>query len=204
MPKASTVLGFGALFAATLAGCAKDSKPTGPVITPFERGRDFSKASLAPARYSAGIPPLTKVPVLPFMGFGAAFDVDVVLGLKSDSLDKVEVGRLPSKDGPQWVVLETAAESKEQTLLAAMQDINTFMPELPLARKATNLVVQDKTTSDGLDLSVRYDDTNNFPVEMTLQGQPAEKLAKKPGSRSWVQREASDHTPSPSAAETYL
>ncbi|MCB9670098.1 MAG: hypothetical protein H6734_11545 [Alphaproteobacteria bacterium] len=179
MPRASTLFGFGALCAATLAGCAKDVKPTGPVITPFERSRDFAKASLAPARYSAGIPPLSKTPVLPFMGFGASFDLDVALGLKSDDFDMVEVARIQTKDGPMWLVLETDAESKEQTILASVEDIDSWMPELPLERKTTQLVVQDKTTTDGIDLSVKYDNTDNRPVEMTLQGQPAEKVAKK-------------------------
>lgn len=179
MSKASTVLGFGALIAATLAGCAKDIKPTGPVLTPFERGRDFATTAMAPARYSTGIPPLTKVPVLPFMGFGANFDVDVTLGTKSDDFDMIQVARTQTADGPMWVVIETAAETKAQTLLASIEDINTWMPELPLERKTTALVVQDKTTSDGLDLAVKYDNSDNRPVEMTLQGQPADKVSRK-------------------------
>jgi hypothetical protein len=186
MPNASTaprtvlgtVLGFGVL-AATLAGCAKDIKPTGPVLTPFERGRDFATATMAPARYSGNIPPLTKVPVLPFMGFGLNYDVDVVLGLKSDDFDMIEVARTQSADGPLWVVVETEADTKSQLVLSAAEDMNTWMPELPLDRKTTQLVVQDKTTTDGLDLSVKYDNSDNLPVEMTLQGQPAEKRAKK-------------------------
>ncbi len=179
MPNASKVLGFSVLLAATSVGCAKDIKPTGPVITPFERGRDFAATSFAPARYSAGIPPLTKAPVLPFMGFGLAFDVDIALGLKHDDLDMIEVGRLQTKDGPLWVVLETDAGTKEQVLLAAVDDLNTWMPELPFERKSTRLVVQDRTTTDGIDISVTYDNTDNLPVEMEFEGQPAEKAATK-------------------------
>lgn len=168
-----------ALLATTLLiGCAKDVKPTGPVLTPFERARDFSKPGVSGATYSSQ-PPLSEAVVPPFMAFGSVFDLDIALGLKKHRLDMIEVARMQTPDGPLWVVLESAAGTGEQTLYANLEEVQTWMPELPIARKGGGLQVQDRTTSDGIDLTVKYTNSDNQPVEIVLQGQPPSKGASK-------------------------
>ncbi|MEZ4322639.1 MAG: hypothetical protein R3F61_34550 [Myxococcota bacterium] len=169
-----------ALLALTLlGGCAKNIKPAGPVLTPYERARDFSATQYSGASYIGA--PHSNAPVLPFMAFGATFDLDIAIGLKDDRWDMIEIARVqrPGQAAPMWIVLESRAGSKEQSLVANVNDINTWMPELPLARKSGGLEVEDRTTADGLDIRVKYDNIDNQPVELILQGDPPEKLARK-------------------------
>lgn len=162
-----------------LAGCGGKIKPKGPVITPYERNRDFSMTKYSTAKYSTGIPPFTDAPVLPFMAFGMPFDIDVAIGLKDDDWDMLEFARVQTPEGPQWVVLESRAETLDQVLVSNHPDIETWLPELPIERQRSNLVVTDRTTSDGLDIEVQYDNSNNEPVSAVLQGDPPTKYAKK-------------------------
>ncbi|MCB9677067.1 MAG: hypothetical protein H6737_18260 [Alphaproteobacteria bacterium] len=169
-----------ALLALTLlGGCAKSIKPSGPVLTPYERARDFG-VQFSGAKYIGAAH--TDAPVLPFMAFGATYDLDIAVGLKDDRWDMIELARLqrPDQPGrPMWVVIESRAGSKEQALIANVDEINGWMPELPLYRKSGGLEVEDRTTSDGLDIRVKYDNIDNQRVELILQGDPPEKLARK-------------------------
>jgi len=162
-----------------LGGCAKNVKPEGPVITPYEHARDFSAPAYSGAKYIGA--PHSTAPVLPFMAFGAAYDLDIVIGLKDDKWDMIEVVKLqsPDQDRPVWIVVESRAGSKEQSVVANLADINNWMPELPLARKSGGLTVEDLTTADGIDIRVKYDNMDNQPVELILQGDPPDKLARK-------------------------
>lgn len=167
-----------ALLATTLVvGCAKDVKPTGPVMTPYERSRDFAKPAASGATYSSQ-PPLVDSVVPPFMAFGAAFDLDIALGLKNDRIDMIEIARMQTPDGPIWLALESRSETHDQTIVANVENIQNWMPELPVARKSGGLNVEDRTTADGLDLKVTYTNPDNRPVELVLQGDPPSKGAK--------------------------
>jgi hypothetical protein len=164
-------------------GCGKNVMPTKAVLTPYEHARDFSVVQYSGAKYTSGNH-YTDAPVLPFMGFGADFDLDIVVGLKDDRWDMIEVAKVrrPNDDGsarPMWIVLESRAGSKEQSIVANVDDINTWMPELPLARKSGGLQVEDRTTADGIDIRVKYDNIDNQPVELVLQGDPPDKASKK-------------------------
>ena len=166
-----------------VAGCGKKIKPTKAVLTPYEHARDFSAVQFSGAKYTSGNP-YSDAPVLPFMGFGADFDLDIVVGLNDDRWDMIEVAKVrrPNADGSareMWLVLESRAGTKDQSIVANVDDINTWMPELPLARKAGGLQVEDRTTSDGIDIRVKYDNIDNQPVELVLQGDPPDKLSKK-------------------------
>lgn len=170
----SAVLGL-----SLMTACGGKIKPKGPVLTPYERARDFAKTDYSPAKYASGLPAFTDAPVLPFMAFGMPFDIDVAIGLKDDRWDMVEFARMQTQDGPQWLVLESRAGTKDQVLVSNHPDVNVMLPELPLERKLSNLVVTDRTTSDGLDIEVRYDNSDNEPVTAVLQGDPPTKYLKK-------------------------
>src|SRR5690606_37053185 len=120
-------------------------KPEGPAIDNWERVRGWSENAPSKARY--GGPPLVASPVVPVLAYGAHFDIGLVTRPKSDRWDQIEVGRLATPSGPQWLAIETR-DNNEQILHAKVGQLDALMPELPLQRRSTAIEVQDQSSAD--------------------------------------------------------
>jgi hypothetical protein len=90
-----------------------------------------------------------------------------------------------SPTGPIWLALESKEGSGDQTILANLDDIASFMPELPLARQSVNLQADDRSTEFTVDVSLSYTSSNGERVEAELMGDPPLKDEKKRNGKTF-------------------
>jgi hypothetical protein len=167
----------------SLTGCFAKYKPEGPVISGWERTSNWSADEKSTARYTGQ--PVIASPVLPIMAFGAAYDLDLVLVSKHPDWDMHEYARLTTPDGPLWIAKESSAGTLDQYVAADIANIDTWMPEIPVERKQTEMEVIDQSTEEGLDLIIRYENLNGEPVEVVYQGDAPTRPQKKRNSSTF-------------------
>lgn len=165
------------LIALSLAACGSQYKAKRPVLDNWERVSGFGDAEVSRARYSG--PPVVAAPVPPIMAFGAQFDLGLHVRSKGASFADHRIGRIDGPDGPLWVALEARASDGEQVLLAGVPDIDTLMPELPLERISTALVVDDRSTAEQVEVTVEYENADGRPVRLVVESDTPWKRARK-------------------------
>ncbi|MEN0061744.1 MAG: hypothetical protein AAGA48_06305 [Myxococcota bacterium] len=167
------------------AGCGSKYRPKGPVMSDYERTLNFpTYRSFAEQRY-AGKDPKTQAPPLPFLAFGAAFDLDIALMPKSDDFDMIEVARLSRPSGPLWFALETNLEG-DQTLVASIDDIDAILPELPLARRAVDRFnAEDASDAETIDLTLSYINSLGNRVDAKFEGDAPVQTERKRNGRAF-------------------
>ncbi|MEQ1501079.1 MAG: hypothetical protein ABMB14_02565 [Myxococcota bacterium] len=174
------VVRFGAVGAAALvlASCGAKYKPGDPVISGYDRAVRFPVARSHEGLSYIGAQPATPAPIIPILAFGAAFDLDFVVMPKEGDFSMLEYARIALPSGPQWIALESSAASGDQTLIANLDDIWSFMPEIPLARQSANLQVTDRSTDLTADVSISYPNSKGQQTEVKLTGDPPTKAAR--------------------------
>ncbi len=169
-----------------LAGCGAKYKPAGPVMSGYERAIKFPVHRPHDGLVYSGRDPATTAPVIPVMAFGAAFDLDVALMPRDGDFDMIEFARLNTPQGYTWLALETSATSGDQTILANVDDIDSMMPELPLARRTVDtFTVTDNSTETTVSIDLAYDNSVGDRVEAEILGDPPVKPAKKRNGRTF-------------------
>jgi len=165
---------------ALLAGCGAKYKPKEAVHNEWQRTVEYPPfVRNKSLQYLSG--PATAAPVVPFMAFGAAFDLDLVTMHTGDDLDMLELARISTPEGPMWLALESEPVNGDQVLIARVPgDIDAWMPEMPLRRKNDSTFrVEDKSGKDSLELVATFEDLDGRTIEATYQGTPPEKVNRK-------------------------
>jgi hypothetical protein len=165
---------------ALLAGCGAKYKPKEAVHNEWQRAVEYPPFTRNKGlQYLSG--PATAAPVVPFMAFGAAFDLDLVTMHTGDDLDMLELARITTPQGPMWLALESEPVNGDQVLIARVPgDIDAWMPELPLRRKNdSSFRVDDTSGKDSLELTATYENFDGQIVEATYQGEPPVKTNRK-------------------------
>lgn len=172
-----------------LAGCGAKYKPTGPVMGDYLRSVENPVHKPHDNLRYSGVEPRTDAPVIPVLAFGAAFDLDVAVMANDDDLDMIEFARMnvPFGDGYVWLALETNKTSGAQTIVANLDadELDTFMPELPLPRRAAKMTVEDRTTETTVDVHLAYEGPSGM-VDATLMGDAPTKASKKRNGRTFT------------------
>ncbi|MEM6931873.1 MAG: hypothetical protein AAF602_33380, partial [Myxococcota bacterium] len=176
------VIGLTALM---FTGCGAKYKPKGPVLSDYERTVNFPTYRSFERPGYGGAAPKSQTPPLPFLAFGAHFDIDIALMPKSDEFDMIEVARLSRPDGPLWLALETNMEG-DQTLVASVDDIEGIMPELPLTRKSvTTFRAEDASNGEIIDLSLSYINSRGSRVDAKFEGDAPLTTSRKRNGRTF-------------------
>lgn len=171
---------------AMLGACGAKYKPANAALSSYERSFKFPVNRPHEGLVYSGAAPATSAPVPPVMAFGAAFDLDFVVIPKAGEFDMLEFAKLATPTGPQWLALETSAQGGDQTLVANVDDIESFMPEIPLTRLDSNdFVATDKSTEFTVDLTIDYTNSRGQKVHVTMVGDPPTKTARKRNGRTF-------------------
>lgn len=178
------------LLATLLTACGlKDLFPTGPVQTPWQRIRGWGEPLPSGTAYTSE--PRAATPVLPFPVFGVTYDLDIVLRSKHPAWDMHEIAMVRTPEGPLWLVKDARASTLAQAVVADIDDINGWMPEIPVQRKSTPVAVTDRSTEDWLDLEVAYENLDGEPTVLTYAGHAPRTLqAKRNGNTMGHSRDA--------------
>ncbi|MBW1879432.1 MAG: hypothetical protein JRJ84_13800 [Deltaproteobacteria bacterium] len=166
------------MFSVLLAGCGiREMLPQSPVLTGWERSRGWASEEPSTATYTGE--PVVTFPVLPVQVWGAAYDLDLVIVTRHPDWNMHEYAMLRTPRGPVWLAKDAREGTMEQTIVADIDDIQSWIPEIPVRRKAWPLEVEDASTAEWLDLSIRYENIDGEPVEVTYAGKPPDLLQRK-------------------------
>ena len=176
-----------------LAGCGGKYKPKEAVVDSWQRTMEYPPFVRNKSLQYLGSTPRTAAPIVPFMAFGAAYDVDLVAMTKSDQVDMVELARITSPYGPMWLAIESDPRSGEQSIVTkAPGEIDTLMPELPLARKNDpSFKVVDQSGPTQIDVSGSYEAVDGRIVDFSFLGDPPEKPNKKRNGNTFEHSQSS-------------
>jgi hypothetical protein len=162
-----------------LLGCAgvRDYFPQGPVVGQVERLAALSGERAPEVRYVGS--PVVPFPVAPLQVFGVSYDVDLVLRTRHPDWDMHEYARIETPDGPLWLAKDARAPGKTQSIVADVEHIEGWWPEVPVERKRGEVVVEDRSAEGWLDLDLRYENLDGEPVWVSFEGPMAEAPMKK-------------------------
>ncbi len=170
------------LSALLLSACGlKRMLPEGPVLKPNERDIAFSQTLASSVSYTSE--PTSDVPVPPFMVFGVAYDLDIVVVTEHPVWDMTEIARIDTPNGPLWLTKDARREDLEQIIVADMPDLFSWMPEIPVRRVRGTVRVEDRSTESDLDMDIFYTNPDGEPVHISYQGKvPVAEQNKRNGS----------------------
>ncbi len=162
-----------ALLLGVLAGCGLRNVLPGPAVS---TGRDRATFEVAAAPrtadgaalvYMSG--PAVPYPVLPLQVWGLRYALDLVL--VSDHPDWVmhEYARIDLPHRQLWLAKD-AGRDREQTITADIEDIASWVPEVPVRRKQGKLLVEDTSTATTANLHFSYTNPLGQPVDVRYSG----------------------------------
>ncbi len=155
--------------------------PTGPVLTAQQRTASWGAPAPSAARYTG--PPRSACPVLPLLPFGVTYDLDLVLVSRHPDWDMHELAAIQTSDGPIWLAKDAHRGTLDQSIVADLPGLDTFLPELPVARHHHPLEIEDRSTDAHIDLTASYTNPKGQHTRLSYQGPwPAGPQRKRNGS----------------------
>jgi hypothetical protein len=146
----------------------RDFLPEGPVLDPGRRVHRFGAERPAGVRYTST--PASDLPGLPLQVFGVAYDLDLMLVSDHPSWNMHEYARLLTPDGPVWLAKDAREHTLEQSIVAEIDGLEHWVPEVPVRRRWSKVEVHDRSTLDWLDLDLSYTNLDDEPVRVQWRG----------------------------------
>jgi hypothetical protein len=160
------------------SGCTlKRYLPEGPVLDGWERTRGWPAGTSAVVHYTSE--PALPFPVPAVQVWGLTYDLDLVLVSRHPDWDMHEYARISTPQGPVWLCKDARAGTLDQSIVADIEDIEGWLPEVPVPRRSYPVQVVDRSSDDRLDLELSYENIDGHPVRVTYQGSPPKTRQKK-------------------------
>ena len=165
-----------------LSACGlKRLMPEGPVLRESQRAEQFRPESSSGVVYSGERQ--TAFPIVPFMAWGVAYDLDLVIVTEHPEWDMTEIARINTPDGPLWMAKDARRSDLEQMLLVDLEDPYSWMPEIPVTRLQRDIRIEERSTETHVDMDVFYTNADDESVHISYQGsQPVSQRGKRNGS----------------------
>ena len=156
-----------------LGACALREVLPGPPVAVGKARAAYDAPS--PPRSEGGAPivytgPASDLPpILHFQVWGLRYALDVVLVSDDPHWVMHEYARVDLPSGPLWLAKDAGAD-REQTIVADLPDLESWVPEVPVRRLSRPLRVSDRSTATHADLGFAYENALGEPVEVTYRG----------------------------------
>jgi hypothetical protein len=165
--------------------------PEGPALTGAEASSFPATGQLPPpsgVRYTGG--PRSDLPVLPVQIWGLHYALDVVLVSTHPDWTMHEIARVDLSSGPLWIVKDADGEG-DQHVAAALPDVASWLPEIPVERSEVPLAVEDRSAGGKVELHVVGKNSAGEAFDLHFRGrQPNGAPAKRNGSTMEHSRKA--------------
>ncbi len=155
--------------------------PSGPVIRGGEVSRRVQSIEPSGAKYAGGFE--AEAPVLPFLVFGLTYETDLVIVTDHPDYDMHELARIATPEGDVWIAKDARAGTGEQLVVADIDGIDDWLPEVPLCRRREALHIEDTSDAKYLDLRFQYRNWDGLDVDLHYRGKrPTTLQMKRNGS----------------------
>jgi len=150
----------------------RDYLPHGEALSPRKLQSWLKEEeSLSPVNYASPDPALQSLPlaapILPLQVFAVTYDEDIVLETNHPWWSMHEYARVQVDGREIWIAKDSDATGL-QTITAALDDIETWIPEVPVPRLRSDIQVDDRSDPTRLAVALRYRNPRNEQVEMNF------------------------------------
>ena len=161
-------------------GCGlKGLLPTKPVVNGADL-EQFEAPAPSPAHYDGE--PKTDIPVLPLQAFGLQYAADVVFVSQHPDWDMHEYARLDTPQRSIWIAKDSNHKG-EQTIVADVPKLSTWLPEIPAPRIQAPVVVDDNSAGDTINIRMSYDNPLGQHTDMCTEDiMPSRRPRKRNGN----------------------
>ncbi len=150
-----------------LAACGVGKMLPGPPVLSSAERASWDAPVPSAARYTG--PPRVSAPVLPLQIWGLQYALDVVLVSRHPDWSMHEYARVDLPEGSLWLAKDADARGN-QSIVADLPDIASWIPEVPAPRVSGKLEVIDRSTATRADLRFAYTNVDGEPVVVTYAG----------------------------------
>jgi hypothetical protein len=157
--------------------------PQGPVMGPGERFARFGIDRPSGAAYSASEGLECGFPVLPLLPFGLSYELDLVFMTRHPDWNMHEYALIKTSAGLIWLAKDAREGTLEQTIIAGVDDIDDWMPEVPVQRRHQAFDVVEAIGPDSVEVSLDYVNWDGERTEVWFEGPfPRTTRGKRNGS----------------------
>ena len=157
--------------------------PAGPVMTPGDRFARFGLDRTSGASYSASAQIDLGAPIIPMMPFGLSYELDIIFMSQHPSWNMHEYALIKTSAGLLWLAKDAREGSMEQTIIAGVDDIDDWMPEVPVQRRHQAFEVIEAIGPDSVELSFDFVNWDGERTEVYFEGAfPRSARPKRNGS----------------------
>ncbi|MCO4771486.1 MAG: hypothetical protein KDA24_15745 [Deltaproteobacteria bacterium] len=157
--------------------------PTGRVLTPGDRFARFGVERPSGATYSRTEGLDVGFPIVPMLPFGLTYELDLVFMTKHPSWNMHEYALIRTSAGLVWLAKDAREGSLEQTIIAGVDNIDDWMPEVPVQRRHQAFDVIEAIGPDSVELSFDYVNWDGERTEVWFEGPfPKSARPKRNGS----------------------
>ena len=162
----------------TLTGCSlKSILPSKPVVKDVQISA-LEEPVASPATYTTEA--RLSFPIIPLSTFGLQYAMDVVFVSDHPDWDMHEFARL-DVDGQSIWIAKDSSPSGVQTIIADVDDLDTWMPEIAVPRIQAPIALTDRSQGNAIDIEMTYTNPNGQLTEVWAQG---DLPSKPPGKRN--------------------
>lgn len=150
--------------------------PRDPVLSP-ERSATYSLTP-PPAGVEYTGAPRVAFPVLPAQVFGLHYDLDLILVSRHPDWTMHEYARVDFGGESVWLAKD-ADINGDQSVVADLENIDSWLPEIPVPRHHHRIKVRDASTNGRIDVSMSYDNPKGQPVAFHFTAKDAVRPPSK-------------------------
>jgi hypothetical protein len=173
-----------------LTACASIHRllPEGPALSEQEHAELAGPAVPSRVRYTGD--PQVAFPVLPVQLWGLHYAIDIVLVSDHPDWTMHEYARIDLPDQSLWIAKDADANG-DQHVVAELEDIESWLPEIPVPRTAAAVNAQDASDEQRVDLRLETHTPDGEAVVLRFEGaRPQGPPGKRNGSTMEHSRQA--------------
>ena len=173
-----------------LSACASIHRllPEGPALSSREQAEFTGQPAPSGVHYTGDA--AVEFPVLPVQLWGLHYAIDLVLVSDHPDWTMHEYARIDLPDRSLWIAKD-ADVNGDQSVVAELEDIESWLPEIPVSRIAAPVVVQDASDQGRVDLHMQTRTPAGEAVDIRYRGR---RPHKAPGKRNGSTMEHSRQT----------
>ena len=153
--------------------------PRGAVLRPGERFAGFAADRASGASYGQGRAIDVPFPILPLMPFGLTYELDLVFMTKHPSWNMHEYALIRTSAGLVWLLKDAREGTMEQTIIADVDAIDDWMPEVPVQRRRQAITVDADLGAERIRVDLAYDNWDGDRTEAHFAGRFPRRLQRK-------------------------
>ncbi len=175
------VMGTGLVSGILACGGVRDYLPEGPPLT-ADRRAEWLAQKTKPVVQDP--PTDERAPVAPLQFFSAYYAQDIVLETKKSPWSMHEYAQVLVGDRMVWIAKDSDREGI-QTATADIADIEGWLPDIPIPRHDRPMTVEDRSTDERLDVTIRYENPLGTQTTVEFSGPLDAKLEGKRNSSTF-------------------